>query len=75
MPLIQAFAEVNGTRLYYERVGSGNPVVLIHGFGSESRVWDSQFNTFAEQYLVIMTKTYTPNSNAKLHYGKSTIKT
>jgi 3-oxoadipate enol-lactonase len=53
MPPIQGFAEVNGTRLYYETAGSGNPVVLIHGFGSDSRVWDAQFKAFSEQYLVL----------------------
>jgi 3-oxoadipate enol-lactonase len=53
MPLIQSFAEVNGTRLYYEMAGSGNPVIFIHGFGADSRVWDAQFKDFAEQYLVI----------------------
>jgi len=50
---MQAIADVSGTRLYYEMAGSGSPVVFIHGFGSDSRVWDSQFKAFAEQHLVI----------------------
>jgi pimeloyl-ACP methyl ester carboxylesterase len=49
----QTFADVGGIRLYYEMAGSGNPVILIHGFGADSRVWDSQFRTFAGHYLVI----------------------
>ena len=53
MASIQTFTDVNGTRLYYEVAGSGNPVIFIHGFGADSRVWDSQFKTFAEHYLVI----------------------
>ena len=47
------FAEVNGTRLYYEVAGSGHPLVLIHGFSPDTRMWDDQFETFAEHYQVI----------------------
>jgi 3-oxoadipate enol-lactonase len=53
MPPIQAYAEVNGTCLYYETAGSGTPVVLIHGSGSDLRLWDAQVETSAEQYLVL----------------------
>jgi 3-oxoadipate enol-lactonase len=53
MPPIQGFAEVNGTRLYYETSGSGSPVVFIHGLGSDLSFWDVQFETFAKQYLVV----------------------
>lgn len=37
------FAEVNGTRLYYEVAGSGRPLVLIHGFSLDTCMWDDQF--------------------------------
>ncbi|MCC7447718.1 MAG: alpha/beta hydrolase [Anaerolineae bacterium] len=47
------FADVNGTRLYYEVAGSGFPIVLIHGFGADSRVWDHQVEPFAKHYQVI----------------------
>ncbi len=29
------YAEVNGTRLYYETAGAGHPLVLIHGYTDE----------------------------------------
>lgn len=48
-----AFAEVNGTRLYYEVAGSGHPLVLIHGFTLDTRMWDEQFEAFAQRYRVI----------------------
>lgn len=35
-------AEVNGTRLYYELEGEGQPLVLIHGFGTNTSLWDPQ---------------------------------
>lgn len=47
------FADVNGTRLYYETTGSGHPLVLIHGFTLDTRMWDDQFDVFAEQYQVM----------------------
>ena len=47
------FAEVNGTRLYYEVAGSGDPLVLIHGSTLDTRMWDDQFETFAQYYQVI----------------------
>jgi 3-oxoadipate enol-lactonase len=40
------FAEVNGTRLYFEIAGSGHPLVLIRGFTLDTRMWDDQFATF-----------------------------
>jgi len=47
------FAEVNGTRIYYETAGSGHPLVLIHGYTLDTRMWDDQFETFAQHYQVI----------------------
>ena len=49
----QGFAEVNGTRLYYEVAGSGYPLVLLHGFTLDTRMWDDQFEAFARHYRVI----------------------
>jgi len=47
------FAEVNGTKLYYEVLGEGHPLVLIHGGYMDRRMWDDQFAVFAEHYRVI----------------------
>lgn len=46
-------APVNGTQLYYETLGEGHPLVLIHGGYMDGRMWDDQFHTFAERYRVI----------------------
>jgi len=53
MPLITGMAEVNGTRLYYEVAGKGDPIVLIHGNGGDCRHWDDQFEVFAKSHKVI----------------------
>jgi pimeloyl-ACP methyl ester carboxylesterase len=47
------FAEVNGTRLYYEVAGSGHPLVLIHGITLDTRMWDDQFDAFTRHYQVV----------------------
>jgi pimeloyl-ACP methyl ester carboxylesterase len=31
------YADVNGTRLYYEIAGSGQPIVFVHGWGFDRR--------------------------------------
>jgi pimeloyl-ACP methyl ester carboxylesterase len=48
-----AFADVNGTRLYYEAAGSGDAVVLVHGFTLDTRMWDDQFLPLAQHFRVI----------------------
>jgi 3-oxoadipate enol-lactonase len=47
------FAEVNGTKLYYEVAGTGHPFVLAHGHLLDRRSWDDQFAVFAEKYRVV----------------------
>jgi 3-oxoadipate enol-lactonase len=47
------FAEVNGTTLYYEVAGTGHPLTLIHGGLVDRRLWDDQFDVFAQRYQVI----------------------
>ena len=53
MPLITGIAEVNGAKLYYEQMGDGHPMILIHGFSLNTRMWDDQFENFAKYYKVV----------------------
>ncbi len=46
-------ADVHGARLYYETMGTGHPLVLVHAGIADSRMWDDQFADFAEHYRVI----------------------
>ena len=50
---ITGYADVHGARLYYEMMGDGHPLVLVHAGIADSRMWDDQFAVFAEQYHVI----------------------
>ncbi|NDJ62752.1 MAG: alpha/beta hydrolase [Chloroflexi bacterium] len=46
-------AEINGTKIYYEFAGEGRGLVLIHDEITDSRMWDDQFQVFAEHYRVV----------------------
>lgn len=49
----ETFADVNGTRLYYEIRGDGPTLVLISGANLDSRLWDEQFEDFAERFRTL----------------------
>jgi pimeloyl-ACP methyl ester carboxylesterase len=43
----------DGIEIHYETHGSGPPVLLSHGYGATSRMWDGQVAEFADRYRVI----------------------
>ena len=47
------FVEANGARLYYETAGTGHPFVFVHAGIADSRMWDDQFQQFADRYHVV----------------------
>ncbi|MED1785757.1 alpha/beta fold hydrolase [Brevibacillus fortis] len=47
------FLEANGARFYYEVTGEGEPLLLIHGFNLDTRLWDAQMEEFAKSYKVV----------------------
>ncbi len=51
--LSAGYAEVNGARLYYEMMGDGHPLVMIHAAIADHRMWDGQFASFAQHYKVV----------------------
>ena len=40
--------------LYYEEQGAGEPLLLLHGLGSNGRSWEYQLEPFAQQFRVIV---------------------
>jgi pimeloyl-ACP methyl ester carboxylesterase len=44
---------VDGGSLYYETLGKGAPVILIHGGFGDRRMWDPQFETLAQAFRVV----------------------
>jgi len=49
----RGFAKVGWTYLYYETLGTGHPLVMVHGGGIDHRMWDDQFAAFGRKYKVI----------------------
>lgn len=47
------FADIDGGRLYYESQGEGETVVLLHGFATDTRLWQRQIPALAQHYRVI----------------------
>ncbi|MCU1764676.1 alpha/beta hydrolase [Pseudomonas protegens] len=47
------YAEVNGIRLYYSKLGHGSPVVLLHGGLGNANYWGLQAKALAARHTVI----------------------
>lgn len=47
------FADVGDAQLYYQVVGQGPPVVLIHGANLDLRMWDEQMEPLAASFRLI----------------------
>ena len=47
------FADIDGARIYYEVAGAGHPLLLIHAGVADSRMWDEQWQPFAQHYRAI----------------------
>jgi pimeloyl-ACP methyl ester carboxylesterase len=47
------FLDVDDSRIYYEDAGTGECLILIHGFACDTRVWDDQFEPLATRYRVV----------------------
>src|SRR5450631_2415331 len=43
----------DGTRLYYEEVGAGSPVVFVHEYAGDYRTWEPQLRYFARAHRCI----------------------
>lgn len=49
-----AIANINGIELFHECLGSGPPLLLIHGLGSSGDDWAFQREDFAHQHRLIL---------------------
>jgi 3-oxoadipate enol-lactonase len=48
------FAQINDARLYFEIVGTGKPILLLHSGITDHRMWADQAMEFSKQFQVIM---------------------
>lgn len=51
--MTEYFVQANGIKICYEVLGSGYPVILIHGFGVTKEEWIGQFIPLSEHFKVI----------------------
>ena len=58
------YAEVNGIKMYYETLGEGPPLLMLHGVTVSSECWSWQLDPFARHFQVIV-----PDSRG---HGRST---
>ena len=42
------------TNIVYQDIGKGQPIVLLHGFGEDSCIWESQLESLSKEYRVIV---------------------
>ena len=47
------YAEVNGTRIAFERGGSGHPLLLIHGYPETRRMWRTVADAMTARFDVV----------------------
>ena len=47
------FADVNGVKLHYLTAGTGDPIVLLHGFAETSRMWLPLIAKLSDKHTVI----------------------
>lgn len=50
---VDGFADINGTRLYYERRGRGPVMLLVHGATLDHRMWQPQVDALVARFDVI----------------------
>lgn len=65
MPDCTGFADIDSGRLYYEVTGGGDAVVLLHGFGCDTRLWNDLAPMLADRYRVV--------AYDQRGYGRSTL--
>lgn len=49
----KSFVELDGTKLYFETKGTGDPLVLVHPEDADCRIWEDQFAALSEHFRVI----------------------
>lgn len=52
--MTESFITIDAKKIYYRSYGSGNPVLLIHGFGEDGTVWHETAKLLAHKHRVIV---------------------
>lgn len=54
LKIVRQTIQVNGLPVFYEVAGSGEPLVLVHGFSESTRLWYRNLPALAEHYRVYL---------------------
>jgi pimeloyl-ACP methyl ester carboxylesterase len=73
------YVEANGVHTYYEVVGQGDPLFLLHGGFGSNAPWASQVPAFAQHYRVVAPERrahgHTPDIEGPITYEDMTTDT
>lgn len=47
------YIEIPRGKIYYEESGEGIPIVFLHGYALDNRIWDYQFKFFSRSYRAV----------------------
>jgi len=50
---LSRFTSIQGSHIHYRDLGSGTPLILLHGIGSSLHTWDGWVETLKSEYRVI----------------------
>lgn len=53
-PEYHSYTARDGVELFYQRIGNGKPLLLIHGLGSSSLDWEFQYEGLGSEYELII---------------------
>lgn len=77
-PIIKAFAEIKGAKIYYQtiHIGTGFPLVMIHGLANDLRVWQNQFEYFSRFFkpLVYDVRGFGQSTPLEPHFASDDLK-
>ena len=50
----EKYIAFHNTNVFYKTIGTGLPVVLIHGFAEDSNIWENQVEFLKDRFLLIL---------------------
>ncbi len=52
--MINKSISYNDSKIHYNIQGEGKPIMLIHGFGEDGKIWENQIEFLRKDYLIIV---------------------
>jgi pimeloyl-ACP methyl ester carboxylesterase len=66
----QKVIERFGKKIFYRTEGTGQPVMLLHGFGEDGHVWDNQVAALKKNYYFRFTGIGPVRFDRRRKYGR-----